>query len=246
MHPLNQPPDPPDVWCLLVAGSEPVTEGVAALLSELHVEVVRAVSSGEGLGFLTATHFDLAVVFPDTSAHHDFVAGARSLDRSRPDRMTILAVVSEGAALARSDVWVSVGYDDVALADHHEDLRRLVLDALDRSAEDLLPRRGVRQADGNEDVYRRLLSDFESSVDRRFGEISEAVGRGDGLLVDANAHALEALAHRLAMPQVRDVSHRIAAHGRRGEVLEAADLVDELETRLAGARRAARNVLDVA
>lgn len=239
-------PDLHDVWCLVVAGVDHVADRVERSLTEMGVAVVRADGAAEGLDFLTATHFDLAIVGPDASAQHDFVAGARSLDRSRPDRMTILAVAAEGAAVARSEVWVSVGYDDIAIVGHEGSLHRLVEDVLDRSSADLIPRRGVRQADGDSEAYRRLLTDFDDSAERRLDEINEAVERGDGALVDANAHALEALAHRLAMPHVRDVSHRIAAHGRRGEVVKAADLVDELETRLGRARRAARSVLDVA
>jgi hypothetical protein len=57
---------------------------------------------------------------------------------------------------------------------------------------------------------------------------------------------MEGAAVSLAMPRLRDISHRIAVHGKRGELTEAAELVHELEAAVGSGTDAARRAVHVA
>jgi hypothetical protein len=48
------------------------------------------------------------------------------------------------------------------------------------------------------------------------------------------------------MPRLRDIAHRIAIHGRRGELEEAAALVAELDQAVGSSTAAVRRAIDVA
>jgi hypothetical protein len=48
------------------------------------------------------------------------------------------------------------------------------------------------------------------------------------------------------MPRLRDITHRIAVHSKRGELEEAAALVAELDEAIGSGTAAVRRAIDVA
>ena len=233
---------PRDVWCLIATEDEEWAARLDSALVASECKGVRVASVDDGIGFLSVTEFDVLIVSMGTDAAHELVSGARAMGRSRTSRMVIIGLAPD-AEQRPPAAWVARGYDELIPADAGAEA---ILTALARPAADFDPSRALRHANGDRSHFRELLTHFADTAETRLAELRGAVGDEDAARVDASAHALEALAHRLAMPRLRDVSHRIAAHGRRGEVRSAASLFDELELRVSVARREARDEIDAA
>jgi HPt (histidine-containing phosphotransfer) domain-containing protein len=87
---------------------------------------------------------------------------------------------------------------------------------------------------------------FIEQTPERLDAIRRALDVGDAPGLERTAQTMEGTAVSLAMPRLRDISHRIAIHGQRGEIAEAAALVKELDEAVGSGTAAVRDAIDAA
>jgi len=210
--------------------------------------VVAAGSGQAGLEFVDTAEFELVVVAAQMSGLDgpEVVDRIRCLGRLRIRRVPILAIVEDVGREARATLG-DAGFDGVlARPVDDESLDREIVRHFREPAPDFVPDRALAFLRGDEGRLRAVLTEFVEDAPVRMTVMRGALGTRDAPALGLSAHSLEDTAHQLAMPRIRDLSHRIAAHSRRGELNEAARLVRELEDAVRRCRSAARSVIGAA
>ena len=111
---------------------------------------------------------------------------------------------------------------------------------------DFEPQRALELVEGDRSVLATVAKLFLEQSPERLDQIRRALDQGDATLLERSAHTMEGAALSLAMPRLRDISHRIAIHSQRGELKEAAALVAELDEAVGSGAAAVRRAIDVA
>jgi two-component system, sensor histidine kinase and response regulator len=111
---------------------------------------------------------------------------------------------------------------------------------------DFEPQRALELVEGDRSVLASVVMLFLEQTPERLDEIRRALDAGDASSLERSAHTMEGAALSLAMPRIRDISHRIAVHSQRGELEQAAALVAELDEAVGSGTAAVRRAVDVA
>ncbi|HUF75176.1 MAG TPA: response regulator, partial [Longimicrobiales bacterium] len=111
---------------------------------------------------------------------------------------------------------------------------------------DFEPQRALELVEGDRGVLASVVKLFLEQTRERLDEIRRALDAGDASSLERSAHTMEGAAVSLAMPRLREISHRIAIHSQRGELEEAAALVTELDEAVGRGTAAVRRAIEVA
>lgn len=219
----------------------------AALLKERGYAVTFAADGIEATERYAASDFDLILLDLQMPRMDGFETARRirELEGGRMRRVPIIAITSlvtdedrEKCFAAGMDEHVTKPIDpailDAAIA------ARLVEEPADFELSRALERAG----DG--DVLESVLRVFSEQTPETLSAMHEALDTGDAETLGDAAHTIEGIAHKLAMPRLRDIAHRIAVLSAKGDFESAAALTDELEAAFGRGTSAARQALESA
>jgi HPt (histidine-containing phosphotransfer) domain-containing protein len=106
--------------------------------------------------------------------------------------------------------------------------------------------RALDLAAGDEDVLASIVRLFLEKTPERLDAIHRALDARDAAGVERTAGQMEHAAVSLAMPRLRDIAHRIAELGKRGELAQAAKLVGDLDEAVGSGTSAVREFINAA
>jgi len=169
----------------------------------------------------------------------------RSMERGKARRLPIVAVTAHTMEEDRQRC-LDAGMDDYVRKPIEPADLEAAMERWTGELPDFVPQRALELVEGDRSVLASVVRLFLDQTPERMEEIHRALDAGDAGDLERSAHTLEGAAVSLAMPRLRDITHRIAIHSQRGELEEAAALVAELDEAVGSGSAAVRRAIDVA
>jgi two-component system, sensor histidine kinase and response regulator len=169
----------------------------------------------------------------------------RRMEASSARRIPIIAVTAHTMEEDRQ-ACLDAGMDDYVRKPIDPDQLEAAIERWTGELPDFEHQRALELVEGDESVLETVLKLFIEQTPERLSAIRRALDAGDALTLERSAHSVEGAALGLAMPRLRDIAHRIAVHGQKGELEEAAALVAQLDEAVGSSTAAVRRAMDVA
>jgi CheY-like chemotaxis protein/HPt (histidine-containing phosphotransfer) domain-containing protein len=169
----------------------------------------------------------------------------RAMEVGRSRRLPIIAVTAHTMEEDRQRC-LDAGMDDYVRKPIEPTDLEAAIERWTGELPDFVPQRALELVEGDRGVLESVVRLFLEQTPERMQEIHRALDAGDASHLERSAHTLEGAAVSLAMPRLRDITHRIAVHSKRGELEEAAALVAELDEAIGSGTAAVRRAIDVA
>jgi PAS domain S-box-containing protein len=106
--------------------------------------------------------------------------------------------------------------------------------------------RALDLAQGDETLLESIAKLFLEQTPERLQAIHSALEAHDAEGLEQSAHEMEDAAVTLAMPRLRDIAHRMAVLSKRGDLVQAAKLVRDLDEAVGSGTSAVRDVVSAA
>ncbi len=220
----------------------------ASLLTRRGYEVTIADNGVDAVRIFERGLFDFVLMdlqMPDMDGL-EATRRIRELEDDRLERVAIIALTAhakkgdrERCLRAGMDEYVAKPVDGERLEDA---IRRCVLD----KPRDFEPARALEIMSGDEARLTSLAKSFMERAPAQLDVIRTGLEQQDPGVVRTTARELEASAHALAMPKLRDVAHRVAVLASQGRREEIAALLTELDAAYRGGSAAIEAEFDAA
>ncbi|MSR20132.1 MAG: response regulator [Gemmatimonadetes bacterium] len=233
---------------ILLAEDNKVNQMLAvALLKKRGYDVTIADNGREAVDLVKRSQFDAVLMDVQTPELDGFEATAliRAMEAGTAKRLPIIAVTAHAMEGDRQRC-LDAGMDDyVSKPLDPERLEAAIVRWTGRLA-DFEHSRALDLAAGDEGVLEQIVRIFLDKAPDRLEAIHRALDARDGAGLERTAHLLEDAAVSLAMPRIRDIAHRIAVLGKRGELAQAAQLIIDLDEAVGSGTSAVRELISVA
>jgi PAS domain S-box-containing protein len=218
-----------------------------ALLKKRRHEVTVADDGRQAVELVRRSEFDVVLMDVQMPEMDGLEATRliRQMEASRGRRIPIIAVTAHTMEEDRQRC-LDAGMDDYVRKPIDPEELEAAIERWTGELPDFEHRRALELVEGDESVLESILRLFLEQTPERLDAIRRALDTGDAATLERSAHSVEGAALGLAMPRLRDIAHRIAIHGRRGELEEAAALVAELDQAVGSSTAAVRRAIDVA
>ena len=233
---------------VLLAEDNKVNQMLAvALLKKRGYDVTIADNGREAVNLVKRSQFDVVLMDVQMPELDGFEATSliRAMEAGTAKRLPIIAVTAHAMEGDRQRC-LDAGMDDyVSKPLDPERLEAAIVRWTGRLA-DFEHSRALDLAAGDEGVLEQIVKVFLDRAPDRLEAIHRALDAHDGAGLERTAHMMEDAATSLAMPRIRDIAHRIAVLGKRGELAQAAQLIIDLDEAVGSGTSAARELISVA
>jgi two-component system sensor histidine kinase/response regulator len=233
---------------ILLAEDNMVNQMLAvALLKKRRHEVTVVDNGRQAVELAGRTRFDL-ILMDVQMPEMDGLEAARLIrarETESTERTPIIAVTARAVEGDRQ-LCLDAGMDDYVSKPIDPAELEAAIERWTGELPDFQHARALELVEGNEDLLESVVRLFIEKTPERLEAIRRALDAGDLAGVEQTAQSMEGAAISLAMPRLRDVAHRIAVHGQRGELAEAAALIEELDEAVGSGTEAIRDAIDAA
>ena len=218
-----------------------------ALLRKRRHEVTVADDGRQAVELVRQSDFDIVLMDVQMPGMDGLEATRliRRIERESARRLPIIAVTAHTMDEDRQRC-LDAGMDDYVRKPIDPVELEAAIERWTGELPDFEPQRALELVEGDRSVLASVVKLFLEQTPERLDEIRRALDAGDAPSLERSAHSMEGTALSLAMPRLREISHRIAIHSRRGELAEAAALVAELDEAVGTGTAAVRRAIGVA
>jgi len=218
-----------------------------ALLRKRRHEVTVADDGRQALDLIRSLQFDVVLMDVQMPEMDGFEATRliREMETQSTRRLPIIAVTAHTMEEDRQRC-LDAGMDDYVRKPIDPVQLEAAIERWTGELPDFEPQRALELVEGDTGVLASIIKLFIEQTPERMAEIRRALDAGDAPTLERSAHTIEGAAVSLAMPRLRDISHRIAILSQRGELEEAAALLGQLEEAVGSGTAAARRAIVVA
>ncbi len=218
-----------------------------ALLKKRRHEVTLADDGRQAVELVRKSEFDVVLMDVQMPEMDGLEATRviRQIESGRPHRTPIIAVTAHTMEEDRQRC-LDAGMDDYVRKPIDPTELEAAIERWTGELPDFEHSRALELVEGDESVLQSVVKLFLEQTPERLATIQRALDARDAGSLEATAHGMEGAAVSLAMPRLRDIARRIAVHGRRGELEEAAALVAELNEAVGSGTQAVREAIDAA
>lgn len=216
---------------VLLAEDNKVNQMLAvALLRKRGYDVSVADNGREAVDLVRRAEFDVVLMDVQMPEVDGFEATAmiRAMESETSRRLPVIAVTAHAMEGDRKRC-LDAGMDDYVSKPIDPDQLEAAIQRWTGRLADFEPARALDLADGNEDLLAAIVNSFLERAPEQLEAIHRALNAHDAGSLERWAHLLEDEAVTLALPRIRDIAHRIAELGRRGELVQATALVTDLD-----------------
>jgi PAS domain S-box-containing protein len=233
---------------ILLAEDNKVNQMLAvALLKKRGYEVAIADNGREAVDLVKRSAFDVVLMDVQMPEVDGFEATAmiRAMEAMTAKRLPIIAVTAHAMEGDRQRC-LDAGMDDYVSKPMDPEKLEAAIVRWTNQLPDFEHSHALDMARGSEEVLASIVKLFLEKTPERLDAIRLALGARDALSLERTAHQIEDTAVSLAMPRLRDVAHRIAELGKRGELAQAAQLITDLDEAVGSVTSAVRDVISAA
>jgi two-component system sensor histidine kinase/response regulator len=216
---------------VLLAEDNKVNQMLAvAILRKRGYDVTIADNGREAIDLFQRSTFDVVLMdvqMPEVDGF-EATAAIRAMESATSKRLPIIAVTAHAMEGDRQRC-LDAGMDDYVSKPMDPEQLEVVIRRWTGQLPDFEHDRALDLAEGDEDVLASVVQLFLETTPARLEAIHNALDAHDAMKLQQTAHQMEDAAVDLAMPKLRDIAHRIAELGKRGELAQAAQLVTDLD-----------------
>jgi len=218
-----------------------------ALLTKRRHDVTVADDGRQAVDLVGRSEFDVVLMDVQMPEMDGLEATRliRQMETSSARRIPIIAVTAHTMEEDRQ-ACLDAGMDDYVRKPIDPEELEAAIERWTGELPDFELQRALELVEGDESVLESIVKLFLEQTPERLNAIRRALDAGDAVTLERSAHTVEGAAFGLAMPRLRDIAHRIAIHGQRGELEEAAALVADLDEAVGSSTAAVRLAVDVA
>jgi CheY-like chemotaxis protein len=218
-----------------------------ALLRKRRHEVTVADDGRKAIALIERSDFDIVLMDVQMPEMDGLEATRliRDMESESTRRLPIIAVTAHTMDEDRQRC-LDAGMDDYVRKPIDPAELEAAIERWTGELPDFEPQRALELVEGDRSVLASVVKLFLEQTPERLDEIRRALDAGDTTTLERSAHGMEGAAVSLAMPRLRDISHRIAIHSQRGELEAAAALIAELDEAVGSSTAAVRRAIDVA
>jgi CheY-like chemotaxis protein/nitrogen-specific signal transduction histidine kinase len=233
---------------VLLAEDNKVNQLLAvALLRKRGYDVTVADNGREAVDLVRRATFDVVLMdvqMPDVDGF-EATSMIRAMESETSRRLPIIAVTAHAMEGDRQRC-LDAGMDDYVSKPMDPEKLEAAIQRWTGQLPDFEHARALDLAEGDEDLLASIVRSFLEKAPDRLQAIHRALDARDAKGVERSAHQLEDAAVNLAMPRLRDIAHRIAELGKRGELNQAAQLVTDLDDAVGRGTSAVRELVSAA
>jgi PAS domain S-box-containing protein len=233
---------------VLLAEDNKVNQMLAvALLRKRGYDVTVADNGREAVDLIARSTFDVVLMDVQMPEVDGFEATARirSMESATSRRLPVIAVTAHAMESDRQRC-LDAGMDDYVSKPIDPEKLEEAIQRWTGQLPDFEHARALDLAQGDQDVLASIVRAFLEKTPHRLEAIHRALDARDAEGLERSAHQMEDAAVHLAMPRLRDLAHRIAELGRRGELSQAVQLVADLDMAVGAGTSAVRDVISAA
>jgi len=233
---------------VLLAEDNKVNQMLAvALLRKRGYDVTVADNGREAVDLVRRSTFDVVLMdvqMPEVDGF-EATAAIRAMESATSRRLPVIAVTAHAMDGDRQRC-LDAGMDDYVSKPMDPEKLEMTIRRWTGQLPDFEHARALDLAEGNEDLLASIVQLFLEKTPARLEAIHRALDARDAAGLERSAHQMEDAAVSLAMPKLRDVAHRIAELGKRGELAQAAQLVTDLDEAVGSGTLAVRETFTAA
>jgi len=233
---------------ILLAEDNKVNQMLAvALLKKRGYDVTVADNGREAVELVKRSEFDVVLMDVQMPEVDGFEATAmiRAMEAETSKRLPIIAVTAHAMEGDRQRC-LDAGMDDYVSKPMDPEKLEAAIVRWTGQLPDFEHARALDLAEGDVDMLASIVRLFLEKTPERMEAIRYALDARDASSLERTAHQIEAVAVSLAMPRLRDVAHRVAELGKRGDLVRAARLVIDLDQAVGDVTSAVRGVITAA
>jgi CheY-like chemotaxis protein len=233
---------------VLLAEDNKVNQMLAvALLKKRRHEVTVVDNGRQAVELVSRSRFDVVLMDVQMPEMDGFEATRliRAMETDSTDRLPIIAVTAHAVEGDRQRC-LDAGMDDYVTKPIDPEELEAAIERWTGELPDFEHARALEFVEGNENLLESVVRLFIEQTPERLDAIRRALDAGDASGLERSAQTMEGAAVSLAMPRLRDIAHRIAIHGQRGELDRAAALVAELDEAVGSGTAAAKHAIEAA
>ena len=233
---------------ILLAEDNKVNQMLAvALLKKRGYDVTIADNGREAVDLVKRSQFDVVLMDVQMPELDGFEATAliRAMEAGTARRLPIISVTAHAMEGDRQRC-LDAGMDDYVSKPLDPERLDAAIVRWTGKLPDFEHSRALDLAAGDRGVLEQIVKLFIDKAPERLDAIHRALDGRDAASLARTAHMLEDSAVSLAMPRIRDIAHRIAVLGKRGELAQAAQLITDLDEAVSSGRSAVRDLIGAA
>ena len=233
---------------VLLAEDNKVNQMLAlTVLKKRGYDVTVADNGRQAVDLVQRSEFDVVLMDVQMPELDGFEATAilRAAEAETARRLPIIAVTAHAMEGDRQRC-LAAGMDDYVSKPIDPDKLEGAILRWTGKLPDFEHSRALDLAEGDESLLETVVKLFLEQTPERLEAIHRALDARDTDSLERTAHAMEDSAVTLAMPRLRDIAHRIAVLGKRGELAQAAKLVRDLDEAVGSGTSAVRDLISVA
>ncbi|MEQ1855235.1 MAG: response regulator [Longimicrobiales bacterium] len=233
---------------VLLAEDNKVNQMLAvAILRKRGYDVTIADNGREAVDLVRRSDFHVVLMDVQMPEVDGFEATAmiRAMESTTTKRLPIIAVTAHAMEGDRQRC-LDAGMDDYVSKPMDPEKLEAALQRWTGRLPDFEHARALDLAQGNENVLESIVQLFLERTPERLAAIHRALDAHDAAGVERGAHQVEDSAVNLAMPRLRDIAHRIAELGKRGDLAQAAQLITDLDEAVGSGTTAVRDIIGAA
>jgi CheY-like chemotaxis protein len=233
---------------VLLAEDNKVNQMLAlTLLKKRGYDVAVADNGRQAVDLVQRSEFDVVLMDVQMPELDGFEATAvlRAAEAETAKRLPIIAVTAHAMEGDRQRC-LAAGMDDYISKPIDPDKLEAAILRWTGKLPDFEHSRALDLAQGDETLLESVVKLFLEQTPERLEAIHRALDSHDAVGLERTAHDMEDVAVTLAMPRLRDIAHRIAVLGKRGELSHAASLVRDLDEAVGTGTSAVRDLISAA
>jgi PAS domain S-box-containing protein len=233
---------------VLLAEDNKVNQVLAlTVLKKRGYDVTVADNGRQAVDLVARSEFDVVLMDVQMPELDGFEATAilRAAEAETARRLPIIAVTAHAMEGDRQRC-LAAGMDDYVSKPIDPDKLEGAILRWTGKLPDFEHSRALDLAQGDESILETVVKLFLEQTPERLESIHRALDARDADSLERTAHAMEDSAVTLAMPRLRDIAHRIAVLGKRGELAQAATLVRELDEAVGSGTSAVKDLISAA
>jgi len=218
-----------------------------ALLRKRGYDVTVADNGREAVDLVRRSTFDLVLMdvqMPDVDGF-EATSMIRAMQSETERRLPIIAVTAHAMEGDRQRC-LDAGMDDYVSKPIDPEKLEAAIERWTGQLPDFEHARALDLAQGNESLLATIVRSFLEKAPERLADIHRALDARDAEGLERSAHQMEDAAVTLALPRLRDIAHRIAELGKRGELAQAAHLAADLDAAVGSSSSAVRDSVSAA
>jgi CheY-like chemotaxis protein len=233
---------------VLLAEDNKVNQMLAvALLRKRGYDVTIADNGREAIDLVRRSTFDVVLMdvqMPEVDGF-EATAAIRAMESATSRRLPVIAVTAHAMDGDRQRC-LDAGMDDYVSKPMDPEKLEMAIQRWTGQLPDFEHDRALDLAEGNENILAAVVQLFLQTTPARLDAIHRALDAHDAAGLERSAHLMEDAAVNLAMPKLRDIAHRIAELGKRGELAQAAQLITDLDRAVGSGTLAVRETFTAA